>query len=616
MSDAQAGRRYILSAGAGSHVCCGLECLTKSSRGQDYPDGFPGLPVRHAALYSVYASQHLSFQLGRGVSAAPASSSAFDLRVNTAPPDPKTYDVVIVGGALAGAASAILLKRELPCLRILILEKSSVFGRRVGEATVEISGYFLGRVLGLTQHLNESHLVKQGMRFWFFNDRAQVLPDCSEIGGLYLARLPSYQLDRAVLDQEVLHRATLLGVELWRPVTVVKIQLTPGGLQRIEIKADGRSQEICARWVVDASGVAALLARQEGWFRSNMAHPTTAVWARWTGVKDLDGFELAQKYPDWSMACHGIRATATNHLIGPGWWAWSIPLKGGDVSVGVVFDQRLTAFPEHGLLGQRLKDFLCQHPVARELLSQAQWREGDVHWRKNLPYYSTTFSGDGFALVGDASAFMDPFYSPGMDWISYTTSSAVQLILAQQQGQAIGPLLAKHNRDFSRSYARWFEALYLNKYEYMGEYDLMRLAFLLDYGLYYFGVASQPFKRGARALIEPVFSTPPSVPFFHFIRTYNRRFAQMAKARRNRKAAGRQNDHRRFMFAGYTFTPGSTVPIAKAIGSWARLELTEGWRSWFGRRGRACQMDGVSRTPLATAATGIGQTATAESHNS
>ena len=33
--------------------------------------------------------------------------------------------------------------------------------------------------------------------------------------------------------------------------------------------------------------------------------------------------------------------TATNHVIGDGWWSWWIPLKGGDVSVGVVFDQRI-----------------------------------------------------------------------------------------------------------------------------------------------------------------------------------------------------------------------------------------------------------------------------------
>src|SRR4051812_23273992 len=95
----------------------------------------------------------------------------------------RSYDVVIIGGALSGAATAILLLREHPGLRVLIVEKSTAFTRRVGEATVEISGYFLGRVLGLTQYLNEAHLVKQGMRFWFFNERTTSLEDCSEIGG-------------------------------------------------------------------------------------------------------------------------------------------------------------------------------------------------------------------------------------------------------------------------------------------------------------------------------------------------------------------------------------------------------------------------------------------------
>src|SRR2546426_6338571 len=115
---------------------------------------------------------------------------------------PEQYDVAVVGGALSGGAVAILLLRQVPQLKILLIEKSAAFGRRVGEATVELSGYFLGRVLGLTQHLNEAHLVKQGMRFWFFNERAQSLPECSEIGGRYLSRVASYQGGRAGLGQE------------------------------------------------------------------------------------------------------------------------------------------------------------------------------------------------------------------------------------------------------------------------------------------------------------------------------------------------------------------------------------------------------------------------------
>jgi hypothetical protein len=99
--------------------------------------------------------------------------------------------------------------------------------------------------------------------------------------------------------------------------------------------------------------------------------------------------------------------------------------------------------------------------------------------------------------------------------------------------------------------------------------------------LYYLGVASQPFKRGFKALREPVFSTRPSVPFYHLMRTYNRRFAAMARSRRARGVWGRHNHCHRLMFGGYTFEGSSAKAILRALLAWGWLEFTEGWRSWF-----------------------------------
>jgi len=500
-----------------------------------------------------------------------------------------SYDVVIIGGSLAGAASATLLLRECPGLRVLVVERSGQFGRRVGEATVEISGYFLGRVLGLTKHLNDSHLVKQGMRFWFANEHTQSLDQASEIGPKYHVRLPSWQLDRAVVDEEALRRAVEAGAELRRPAQVTGVRLCPGGEQQVDVKMGGENETFTCRWVIDASGVAAVLARQEGWLEPNAEHPTASAWARWRNVKDWDGRELAGKFPEWSNRCLGSRNTATNHILGDGWWSWWIPLKGGDVSVGVVFDQRLTSFPQgEAKIGDRLREFLSQHPVAREMLADAEWIEGDTHWRKNLPYCTTTFAGDGFSIVGDAGAFLDPLYSPGMDWISFTTTATTALIAAQRRGEPIAPLIEAHNAAFRQSYRRWFEAIYKDKYEYIGEYRM-------DLGLYYLGIVSQPFKFGAKCLAIPPFSPKVSTPVHWFMRFYNRRFAAMARTRRRRKLWGQGNSAKQYLFQSFSISPKDLPRVGVAALGWLWLELREGWRSWGRARGTAQRSEAGSQ---------------------
>jgi len=491
------------------------------------------------------------------------------------------YDVVVIGGALSGSATATLLLRQNPGIRILIVDKSEKLGRRVGEATVEVSGYFLGRVLGLTQYLNEHHLCKQGLRFWFASDKVEAIDQASEIGPRYLARLPSYQVDRAALDEEVLRRADEAGATVLRPATVANIRLVSGGMQTMEVKQGDDKRELSARWIVDASGLAAVLARKEGWWRSNDDHPTASAWGRWKGVKDWDGRELAEEYPDWTAAHYGTRGTATNHIIGDGWWSWWIPLKGGDVSVGVVFDQRLVDFPQDGAnIGERLRGFLTRHPVAKELLENAEYVAEDQHWRKNLAYYSTTFAGDGFTLVGDAAGFMDPFYSPGMDWISFTASRAADLITRQRAGEPAPALVARHNRDFTVCHTRWFDALYRNKYQYLGEYDLLNLAFRLDLSLYYWGVVEPVFNMGEKAYLAPPFSPPSGRVFAALMRTYNRRFAKIARRRRRMNLLGRMNDNHRHLIPGFTLNRKEIWKLIPLLSEWAVLELKEGWSTW------------------------------------
>lgn len=498
------------------------------------------------------------------------------------PQHAETCDVAVIGGALSGAATALMLKREDPSLRIVVIEKNAQFKRRVGEATVEVSAYFLCRKLGMTQFLTQTQLCKNGLRFWFSNNECKGVGDCSEIGGKYLSTVPSFLVDRAVMDEEVLRRAAEAGVAILRPASVLSVKLVEGGRQTLQIRTDAGTSSLNARWVVDASGIKSQLARENGWWKATTSHSTLAVWSRWRGARDWDDASLMGKYPGLSQSYVGIRGTATNHIVGDGWWAWWIALKGGETSIGVVIDQEHAEWPqEGGAVGEKLRQFLSQHSAAREMLEGAEFIEGDVHFRRNLPYCSSVQAGDGFVLTGDASAFLDPFYSPGMDWIAFTASSAVRMISAWRRGEDIVPEVERHNRDFLLSYQRMLEALYEGKYDYMGDFDLMQLAFRLDVGLYYLFVARVIFQSGGEDLWQPPYSHRNAGPVFWLMRCYNRRFAAMGRQRRLEGRFGCHNHGERDLFGGFNFRTSQLLEIIfGSLFDWLILELREGWRSW------------------------------------
>jgi hypothetical protein len=167
-----------------------------------------------------------------------------------------------------------------------------------------------------------------------------------------------------------------------------------------------------------------------------------------------------------------------------------------------------------------------------------------------------------------------------MDWIAFTATNAVELISAQRRGESVAGPIEHYNNVFSLSYHRWFQAVYQDKYEYIGEYDLMRLAFLLDLGLYYLGIVSQPFKMGIKGLLAPPFSEPLSRPVFVLMLTYNRRFAQIARRRRRLDQLGKTNRAKRCLANGFTLSRSDIRLIVKTLLQWVCLELKEGWRSW------------------------------------
>ena len=500
---------------------------------------------------------------------------------------PGEFDVVVIGGAIAGASTAILLRRRNPDVRVLVVEKSDAFDWKVGESTVEISAYFLTRVLKLYDHLSREHLPKQAFRYWFHNEKVTCLREASEVGPTQLARTPGFQLDRSVLDEHVLKLAAEEGSEVWRPAKVVDVALggEAGSSVTVE-KADGTRRTVRAKWVIDASGRQALLARKRGGLRPVEGHPTSSIWVRYRGVKDLDGKEVVGTDPadPFVRSVVASRRLATNHFTGWGYWVWFIPLRGGETSVGLVWDTRLVR-PEGATPLEKLTSVLSANPLTREMLEHAEPVAGDCRYYGTLPYLLDRFIDHGWTCVGDAGGFLDPFYSPGLDQLSFSVHMRVELVLKALAGtppEEMAKEYADHNRKYARFFAYFYEAIYRDKYHLMGDYDTMTTAFLLDTALYYL-VAVQPVytESADRLGVPPYYGDGAEVGLVP-MRFYQQRLVSIAKRKKALGIYGNHNAGRRPGFVGFSLRSSAHVMLWHGLLRWGKAEianaLTYVWR--------------------------------------
>ena len=515
------------------------------------------------------------------------------------------YDVAIIGGSFSGACSAIMLKREMPDCRVLVVERSKEFDRKVGESTSEVAGCFLTKVMGLHGYLSRNHIVKHGLRMWFNPDgeEAAGIGDCSEVGAKFQVRLPTYQLDRSHLDQYLLDQAEQAGCEVLRPAVVKSIELGGAGKNVIEIDdgSEGR-RTVSAGWVIDASGKAALLARQRKTLQKLEEHPINSMWARFSGAGDFDGYDLKDKFPCYGMSAPPVsRGAATNHLMGYGWWCWIIPLRGGETSIGITWDPRLFTPPSEGSIPERIKAHLMTQTVGRELFEQIEPLENDARVYSHLPYLSDEVAGDGWAAVGDAAGFMDPLYSQGLDFCGHTVYAVYEIVLEHLRGVNAPEKVEIYKRRFQTSYRRWFEALYKDKYRYLGDAELMYAAFLMDIGAYFVGPVRLVYDAPEKEYPLLPYHGFIGALFARFMRFYNKRLAKIAEKRRAAGVYGKSN-YRRRLLVGRGFSPGfgSFLLMMRGVGVWVKCEIKALFLRAKKRQAAEVQQEALSKSKLSS----------------
>lgn len=340
-------------------------------------------------------------------------------------------DVLICGGGLAGLTLALQLARSMPARSILVAERTrrplDEAAHKVGESSVELGSQYFERI-GLRDYLLDRHLVKFGLRF-FPGGGQRSIEARPEIGPAQEPIVPSYQLDRGRLENDLRAMIEAAGVTLVEGVKVGAIDLsTNDAPHSVELREGSEGVRVRARWVVDATGRASLLRKRLKLTRGTR-HPANAGWFRVDGKIDLTDFAptTAREWHEADWAPHRWRST--NHLMGTGYWAWLIPLSSGRTSVGLVVHDG-----EHGFdcvrSLERTLAFLREHePQLAERVAEHEVL--DFRCLRNYSHNTArAFSADRWALVGEAGAFADPLYSPGSDFIALANTFTEEMIRA------------------------------------------------------------------------------------------------------------------------------------------------------------------------------------------
>jgi flavin-dependent dehydrogenase len=402
------------------------------------------------------------------------------------------YDVAILGGGLAGLTLAKQLLMKRPETRIAVIEKRSFpvseTAHKVGESTVEIGAHYFGEELKLKKHLTDRQLPKFGLRF-FFKDADQSLAEGTEVGGSSFFAAPSYQVDRGRLENHLAETVIELGATILAGSRIHAVQLessTDGGPTRnhqITYLRDGREQSLAARWVVDASGRASILKRKLN-LEEDLNHDINAVWFRINETIQIDRW---CDDPDWQSLTGKVarRWLSTNHLMGKGYWVWLIPLATGSTSIGIVADPSIHSLRDFNSVDKALSWLETHEPQCAASIHPHVGKLQDfLAVRKISRGSRQVFSADRWGLVGEAAALLDPFYSPGSDFIAIGNTMVGKLIEEDLTGRSIQQLAPTLQSVFLTLFQNNL-LTYRGQYPLFGNPRIMALKFVWDYAVYW-----------------------------------------------------------------------------------------------------------------------------------
>ena len=400
----------------------------------------------------------------------------------------KEYDVVICGAGLAGLCLGRQLKRQMPHLSVLMIDKMKgplpEAAHKVGESSVALGAYYFEKVLDLGQYLYSHHQRKLGLRY-YFGDSTKPPDQRPEMGkNMYSNILNEWQLDRGMLENDLRRFNQEAGVHFAEGAQVEKIEM--GGREAghvVRFSDESGEHEVKGRWLVDALGRRGVIRRKLDLGPLKIFTKRSSAWWRVKGKVDV-----STMVPRTNTGWHDIvpndqRFSATTHFMGPGYWVWFIPLGSGTTSIGIVADESVKPSEEYNTYDRARAWLRKYEPRVADYLAAQFEKEPplDYIFMKDYSYFQKqVFSFDRWACVGEAGVFPDPFYSPGSDSIAFGNSTLCELVRLDDAGE----LDQETVQEWEKTYLAWAKGKtesIQSSYPYHGNGLVMRSKILWDF---------------------------------------------------------------------------------------------------------------------------------------
>ena len=316
----------------------------------------------------------------------------------------ETTDVLVIGAGPAGTIAASLINKQ--GFKVKIVEKEKFPRFVIGES-------LLPRVM---DHLDEAGFLDAVKKAGFQEKFGAKFVRGNEICDFNFEQqftkgwTWTWQVPRGEFDLILANEVQKMGVRVDFETTVTNIKFDGTNSTTTVVDKQGNTSEIDAKFIVDASGYGRVIPRMFGLDEpSNLGVRKT----HFTHFKDL-------KRPP---GIDGNRITVVVHQQRT--WIWIIPFSNGITSVGFVSSPEFFLdHPENPT--ERMKSVIASDATTAERFKDAEM----MFEPKTIEGYSIstkTLYGDGFALVGNATEFLDPVFSSGVTFAMESGNKAGKL---------------------------------------------------------------------------------------------------------------------------------------------------------------------------------------------